>query len=218
MKVKAEFGQVKKETQEKQKNESQQGKDTEQINKTLKEKTKELKNELIRKEEKLSESDARVRKLEEQMKTYMDTLKSQEESNKQLKTELRKKQAVKEKKETLPTQEDAPQPVTPKVEGSAAGDKPKAPLSEISLITLIAQREKLCRDDLTAMMLAGEESLRMLIREPSDQLIDFIRANLHDEDAILSAIPRFEMPKTDFETQVLREMRIVLKDSAENIL
>ena len=25
------------------------------------------------------------------------------------------------------------------------------------------------------------------------------------------------MPKTDFETQVLREMRIVLKDNAENI-
>jgi hypothetical protein len=50
---------------------------------------------------------------------------------------------------------------------------------------LIAQREKLCRDDLTAMMLAGEESLRMLIREPSEQLIDFIRANLHDEDVIL---------------------------------
>jgi hypothetical protein len=82
---------------------------------------------------------------------------------------------------------------------------------------LIAQREKLCRDDLTAMMLAGEESLRMLIREPSEQLIDFIRANLHDEDIILSAIPRFEMPKTEFETQVLREMRIVLKDCAEAV-
>ena len=68
------------------------------------------------------------------------------------------------------------------------------------------------------MMLAGEESLKMLIREPSEQLIDFIRANLHDEDVILSAIPRFEMPKTEFETQVLREMRIVLKDSAEAVL
>jgi len=39
---------------------------------------------------------------------------------------------------------------------------------------------------------------------------------LHDEDAILAAIPRFEMPKTDFETQVLREMRIVMKDNADN--
>ena len=87
----------------------------------------------------------------------------------------------------------------------------------MALITLIAQREKLCRDDLTAMMLAGEESLKMLIRQPSDQLIDFIKENLHDEDAILAAVPRFEMPKTEFETQVLREMRIVLKDNAENI-
>ena len=79
-------------------------------------------------------------------------------------------------------------------------EKPKPPTNELSLITLIAQREKLCRDDLTAMILAGEESLLMLIRQPSDQLIDFIKANLHDEDAILAAIPRFEMPKTDFET------------------
>jgi hypothetical protein len=67
------------------------------------------------------------------------------------------------------------------------------------------------------MMLAGEESLRMLIRRPSDQLIDFIKANLEDEDTILSAIPRFEMPKTDFETQVLREMRVVLRENAEKI-
>jgi hypothetical protein len=40
---------------------------------------------------------------------------------------------------------------------------------------------------------------------------------LHDEDALLAAIPRFEMPKTEFETQVLREMRIVMKDNAENV-
>lgn len=85
-------------------------------------------------------------------------------------------------------------------------------------LTLIAQREKLCRDDLTAMMLAGEESLRILIREPSDQLIDFIKANLNDEDTLLSAIPRFEMPKADFEAQVLREMRIVLRDNIEKII
>jgi hypothetical protein len=95
--------------------------------------------------------------------------------------------------------------------------KAKPPLKEIALIVLIAQREKLCRDDLTSMMLAGEESLKMLIKNPSDQLIDFIKENLHDEDAILATIPRFEMPKTDFETQVLREMRIVLRDNAENI-
>lgn len=82
---------------------------------------------------------------------------------------------------------------------------------------MIAQREKLCRDDLTAMMLAGEESLKMLIRNPSDQLIEFIKENLSNEDALLCAIPRFEMPKTEFETQVLREMRIVLKDNAESI-
>ena len=38
------------------------------------------------------------------------------------------------------------------------------PREELALITLIGQREKLCRDDLTAMMLSGEESLRMLIK------------------------------------------------------
>ena len=81
-------------------------------------------------------------------------------------------------------------------------------------MTLIERREKLCRDDLTAMMLAGEESLRMLIREPSSQLINYIKANLTDEDALLAGIPRFEMPKVDFESQVLREMRIVLRDNA----
>ena len=87
----------------------------------------------------------------------------------------------------------------------------------MALITLIGQREKLSRDDLTAMILAGEESLRMLIRKPSNQLIDFIKGNLDDEDIILSAIPRFEMPKSDFETQVLREMRVVLRENIEII-
>ena len=67
------------------------------------------------------------------------------------------------------------------------------------------------------MMLAGEESLRMLIREPSDQLINYIKANLGDEDALLAGIPRFEMPKVDFESQVLREMRIVLKDNSQKV-
>ena len=62
-------------------------------------------------------------------------------------------------------------------------------------------------------MLAGEESLRMIIREPSANLISFIKANLDDEDALLSKIPRFEMPKSDFESQVLREMRIVLREN-----
>jgi len=67
------------------------------------------------------------------------------------------------------------------------------------------------------MMLAGEESLRMLIREPSDQLIEFIKANLDDEDTLLKEIPRYEIPKSDFENQVLREMRVVLKDNISNI-
>jgi len=48
-------------------------------------------------------------------------------------------------------------------------------------------------------------------------LIDFIKSNLDDEDALLAGIPRFEMPKTEFENQVLREMRIVLRENAELI-
>jgi hemerythrin len=67
------------------------------------------------------------------------------------------------------------------------------------------------------MMLAGEESLKMLIRKPSEQLIDFIKSHLDDEDAILVAIPRFDMPKSDFESQVLREMRLVLRDNTDKI-
>jgi len=38
---------------------------------------------------------------------------------------------------------------------------------------------------------------------------------LDDEDALLGGIPRFEMPKSEFENQVLREMRIVLRENAE---
>ncbi len=41
------------------------------------------------------------------------------------------------------------------------------PSKELQLITLIAQREKLSRDEITSMMLAGEEALKMLIRNPS---------------------------------------------------
>lgn len=63
-------------------------------------------------------------------------------------------------------------------------------------------------------MLSGEDSLRMLIKEPSDALINYIKAYLHDEDALLAGIPRYEIPKTDFERQVLREMRIVLRANA----
>jgi hypothetical protein len=66
-------------------------------------------------------------------------------------------------------------------------------------MTLIAQREKLSRDDITQMILSGEESLRMLIRNPSDKLITFIRANLEDEDNILLKIPKYEVPRSDFE-------------------
>lgn len=83
----------------------------------------------------------------------------------------------------------------------------------MTLITLIGQREKLCRDDLTSMMLAGEDSLRMLVREPSTKLVEFIKANINNEDALLAGIPRYEIPKSDFERQVLREMRVVLKDN-----
>ena len=160
------------------------------------------------------------------MKSYIDSLKSQEDTNKQLKAEVRKQKAAKEKLEKEDTSKAAsvkqeqvktePSPIREEPEKMKEISKVKPPIKELILITLIAQREKLCRDDLTAMMLAGEESLKMLIRKPSDQLIDFIKDNLHDEDAILAAIPRFEMPKTDFETQVLREMRIVMKDNADN--
>jgi hypothetical protein len=38
---------------------------------------------------------------------------------------------------------------------------------ELSLVTLIGQREKMSRDEITAMILSGEEGLRMLIRNPS---------------------------------------------------
>ena len=67
------------------------------------------------------------------------------------------------------------------------------------------------------MILSGEEALRMLIRDPSDILINFIKSNLENEDAILLKIPRYEVPRTDFEQQVLREMKIVLRDNADKI-
>jgi len=89
----------------------------------------------------------------------------------------------------------------------------EVPKGELALLTLIGQREKLSRDDLTAMMLAGEESLKMLIKDPSQKLTAFVQANLHDEDALLAGIPRFEIPKSEFESQVLREMRIVLREN-----
>ena len=48
------------------------------------------------------------------------------------------------------------------------------PEKEIQLILLIAQREKLNRDEITNMMLAGDEALKMLIRYPSQKLIEFL--------------------------------------------
>jgi hypothetical protein len=84
-------------------------------------------------------------------------------------------------------------------------------------MTLIAQREKLSRDEITSMMLAGEEALKMLIRNPSPELITFITHNLEDEDRLLLAIPRYDIPKPDFEAQVLREMRMVLRENVEKI-
>jgi hypothetical protein len=49
-------------------------------------------------------------------------------------------------------------------------------------------------------------------------MIEFIKANLNDEDNILKQIPRYEIPRADFESQVLREMRIVLKEALPKIL
>jgi hypothetical protein len=34
---------------------------------------------------------------------------------------------------------------------------------------------------------------------------------------LLAAIPRYEIPKSEFERQVLREMRVVLKDNVQKI-
>lgn len=48
------------------------------------------------------------------------------------------------------------------------------PEKEIQLILLIAQREKLNRDEITNMMLAGDEALKMFIRFPSKKLIEFL--------------------------------------------
>lgn len=122
----------------------------------------------------------------------------------------------KEDKEPIPVlKSDASEPDT--LLAAKKKDKKDLPTAELQLITLIGQREKLSRDDLTAMMLAGEESLKMLIRKPSEQLINFIKSHLDDEDTILVSIPRFEMPKADFESQVLREMRLVLRDNADKI-
>ena len=64
------------------------------------------------------------------------------------------------------------------------------PEKEISLILLIAQREKLNRDEITNMMLAGDEALKMLIRYPSQKLIEFLSQNFYDEERLLLAIPR----------------------------
>ena len=49
-------------------------------------------------------------------------------------------------------------------------------------------------------------------------MIEFIKANLNDEDNILKQIPRYEIPWADFDSQVLREMRIVLKEALPKIL
>ena len=74
------------------------------------------------------------------------------------------------------------------------------------------------RDEITNMMLAGDEALKMLIKYPSQKLIEFLSQNFYDEDRLLLAIPRYEVPKADFEAQVLREMRMVLRDNLEKIV
>ena len=63
------------------------------------------------------------------------------------------------------------------------------------------------------MLLAGEESLRMLIKNPSNELLEFVKANFDNENGLLGGIPRYEIPKSEFERQVLREMKVVLKES-----
>ena len=112
-----------------------------------------------------------------------------------------------------------PPPVkeTKKEPVAATQETVPVPKEELELLTLLGQREKMSRDELTAMILSGEESLRMMIKKPSTKLINFIKANLNKEDTILLSIPRFEMPKSDFENQVLREMRVVLRDNADKI-
>lgn len=54
--------------------------------------------------------------------------------------------------------------------------------SELKLISLMGLREKFSRDELTSMMTSSESGLRMLIKNPSEELINFVKANLYDED------------------------------------
>jgi hypothetical protein len=54
------------------------------------------------------------------------------------------------------------------------------------MLSLIGQREKMNRDEITAMILSGEEGLKMLVKNPSTQMVAFIKSNLMDEDRILA--------------------------------
>jgi hypothetical protein len=67
---------------------------------------------------------------------------------------------VAERKETSVPAPDAVKPQQ-ETEKSPKKSAPavKAPKAELALLTLIGQREKLCRDDLTAMLLSGDESV-----------------------------------------------------------
>ena len=72
--------------------------------------------------------------------------------------------------------------------------------SELKLVSLMGLREKFSRDELTSMMTSSESGLRMLIRNPSADLISFIKAHLEDEDQIVIAIPKYDIPRAEFET------------------
>jgi len=172
-----------------------------------------------------------------QLKSQLRAAKSQKQSSKPAETKTRaaesapakedKKEKERDKKEAEASKDKEDKDPVPVLKSDASEpdvlaakkmEKIDVPKAELQLITLIGQREKLSRDDLTAMMLAGEESLKMLIRKPSEQLINFIKSHLDEEDTILVSIPRFDMPKSDFESQVLREMRLVLRDNADRIV
>ena len=179
--------------------------------KTMKEKLKQTSIEMKRRDERQNDMESKLKKLEELLKERADALKVQEDANKSLKDKLKaaKSEATKKQKEQDEKKNNSEQKrrasakTTDEVESKrlntegsesavelAKGKSSKPAVdpvvkAELRVITLIGQREKLCRDDLTAMILSGEEALKMLIKKPSEKLIEFIRSHLDDEDAIL---------------------------------
>lgn len=148
--------------------------------KSLKDKAIQQRGEARRREERLTEAETKLRRLEEALQGVTEGLKQSEDANKALKAQVR---AAKQKQKAAgeagvlaqPTADAPPQSASKNsLTPVRAQEKPLEPTTaplpkeELALLTLIGQREKLCRDDLTAMLLAGEESLRMLIKEPSE--------------------------------------------------